>query len=265
VYGFQRTLTSQGIQVDKKITSNGASLEMAMEGADKVVYFTHDYTSMCPDKNDFLIGTSKLAKKLGVKSLVAVCPVEHDMAYTEDANRSWVQVRQDAEKTALQSSNALTILNTDLVFSNESTHLLHYIAQCVNKGKIPRGFLQGDVNFKPVHSDDVANAVAHMIANPGHGQFALQGDKSVSLAEIVNLIEKASGKAEGQTSAQRFNNPMSLIDEFWTGLTVSQNMLNLVLDSKDECVMTEAESFWQAKGLAPQHDIEAHFAQNPVD
>lgn len=66
VYGFQRTLTSQGLQVDKRLTSNGASLEMAMEGADKVVYFTHDYTSMCPDKNDFLVGTSKIAKKLGV-------------------------------------------------------------------------------------------------------------------------------------------------------------------------------------------------------
>jgi len=81
----------------------------------------------------------------------------------------------------------------------------------------------------------------------------------------VNLIEKASGKAEGQTSAQRFNNPLSLIDEFWTGLTVNQSMLNLVLDSKDESAFSEAESFWQAKGLSAQHDVEAHFAQNPVD
>ena len=97
VYAFQRELTADGVVVDKRMTASGSHLDVALEGADKVVYFTHDYTSLCPDKNDFLIGTSKLAKKHGVKSLVAVCPVEHDMAYTEAETQSWVQVRQAAE------------------------------------------------------------------------------------------------------------------------------------------------------------------------
>lgn len=43
--------------------------------------------------------------------------------------------------TALDQSKALTILNTDLVFSDGPTHLLQYVAQCVAAGKIPRGFL----------------------------------------------------------------------------------------------------------------------------
>jgi len=93
VYTFQRELAAASVQVEKVMAGNGSSLDIAMEGADKVVYFTHDYTSMCPDKNDFLVGTSKLAKKHGVKNLVAVCPVEHDLAYTEDQTRSWVQMR----------------------------------------------------------------------------------------------------------------------------------------------------------------------------
>ena len=155
------------------MTANGSALDLALEGADKVVYFTHDYTSMCPDKNDFLVGTSKLAKKHGVKSLVAVCPIEHNLAYTEDQNRSHVQVSKDAQLSALEHNKAISILNTDLVFSNGPTHLLHYIAQKVASGKIPRGFLQEDVSFNPIHSDDVSKAVSHLIANPSHGHWAL--------------------------------------------------------------------------------------------
>ena len=45
---------------------------------------THDYLSMTSDKNDYLVGAAKLAKKHGAESMVAVCPVELDMAYTED-------------------------------------------------------------------------------------------------------------------------------------------------------------------------------------
>lgn len=83
----------------------------------------------------------------------------------------------------------MSILNTDLVYGNDATHLVHYIAQCVNKGKIQRGFLQDDVHFNPIHSDDVSSAVAHLLENPTHGQFALQGNKAISLAELVNLVE----------------------------------------------------------------------------
>jgi uncharacterized protein YbjT (DUF2867 family) len=193
VYTFQREMNIAGIQVDKRLANNGAALDIAMEGADKVVYFTHDYTSMCPDKNDFLVGTAKLAKKHGVKSVAAVCPVEHDMAFTEDQNRTWVQVRQDAEQSALSYNKNMTILNTDLVFSDEPTHMLHYMAQKSATSKIPRAFLQNDVHFNPVHSEDVANAVAHVLANPGHGQFAVQGGKAVSLADMMGLIDQATG------------------------------------------------------------------------
>ena len=90
-------MSADGVTIDKRMTASGSHLDVALEGADKVVYFTHDYTNLCPDKNDFLIGTSKLAKKHGVSSLVAVCPVEHDMAYTEAETKSWVEVRHAAE------------------------------------------------------------------------------------------------------------------------------------------------------------------------
>jgi hypothetical protein len=117
VYEFQRDLKAQGISVDKRATTTGAQLDIAMEGASKVVYFTHDYTSMVGDKNNFLVGAAKLAKKHGVDSLVAVCPVEHDFAMTESLEKSWVEIRQEAEQSALQQFKGITLLSTDLVFS----------------------------------------------------------------------------------------------------------------------------------------------------
>ena len=79
-----------GIELEKIQTNSGGSLDIALEGANRVVYFTHHYTSMTSCKNNFLVGTAKLAKKHGVSSLTAVCPVEYDLAYTEDMAKSWI-------------------------------------------------------------------------------------------------------------------------------------------------------------------------------
>jgi hypothetical protein len=181
VYDYQRELTSQGITVEKHLTANGAALDLALEGAENVVYFTHNYTSMCPDKNDFLVGSAKLTKKHGVKNAVAVLPVEHDLAYTENATKSWVEVRSEAEQQALHFNPNMSLLSTSLVFADGPTGLIHYMAQCVASGSIPRGFLSENVSFNPVHSNDVAVAVNHAMNSSNKGQWLVQGNKQVSL------------------------------------------------------------------------------------
>ena len=98
-----------------------------MEGADKVVYFTHDYFSMVSCKNNFLIASSKIAKRQGIQQMIAVCPVEHDMAYSED-NKTWIEKRAEAEQEAISANPSLSILNTDLVYGRDSTFLTHYMA-----------------------------------------------------------------------------------------------------------------------------------------
>ena len=62
----------------------GQNIDIALEGADDVVYFTHDYFSMCSDKNQHLKAVAGLTKKHGIKNTVAVCPIELDLAWTED-------------------------------------------------------------------------------------------------------------------------------------------------------------------------------------
>lgn len=84
------------------------------------------------------------------------------------------------------------------------------------------------------------------------------------MADLVKLVEKASDKAEGSTKAQAFNNPLVLLDEFLTGTTVDKNLLNLVLDSKDEAPLS-GDDFWQASGLAPQHEVREFFAKAKIE
>ena len=67
VYALQRELNAKGIEVEKVLTQNAQALEIGMEGADKAVYFTHDYFSMVGCKNNFLIASSKIAKRQGIK------------------------------------------------------------------------------------------------------------------------------------------------------------------------------------------------------
>jgi hypothetical protein len=53
VYAFQRSLP-QGTHLDKHMTPTHANLDLALEGAQDVIYFTHDYTAMAADKNNVL-------------------------------------------------------------------------------------------------------------------------------------------------------------------------------------------------------------------
>lgn len=83
VYEFQRTLPS-GVELEKKMVQNASALERSIEGANDVVYFTHDYFANAADKNSFIQGSAKIAKKQGVDKFIAVCPIEHELYYTED-------------------------------------------------------------------------------------------------------------------------------------------------------------------------------------
>lgn len=50
---------------------------------------------MASDKNSHLTAVAKLGKKHGIKNLVAVCPFEHDLAWTED-EQSFVEKSNEA-------------------------------------------------------------------------------------------------------------------------------------------------------------------------
>ena len=52
---------------------------------------------MSSDKNSHLVAASKLVKKHGVKDFVAICPIEHDLAWSEDET-SFVAKAEEADQ-----------------------------------------------------------------------------------------------------------------------------------------------------------------------
>jgi len=132
---MQRTLPS-GVTLEKHQVQTIANLELSLEGARDVVYFTHDYFANTSDKNNFIQATARLGKKHGVKKMVAVCPIEHELYWTEDKHTP-IEVREDAQMKALQNFDKLTILNSNLVFGKDS-YLIHYMTQCAAAGKISK-------------------------------------------------------------------------------------------------------------------------------
>ena len=71
------------------MTQSASNIEIALEGSQEVVYFTHDYVTQTGDKNSFIKTTSNICKKLGIQKLISVCPVEHELYYTEDSKNPW--------------------------------------------------------------------------------------------------------------------------------------------------------------------------------
>jgi hypothetical protein len=157
VYAWQRGLS--GVAVNKVLARSVQSMDMSLEGAQDVVYFTHDYFTLASDKNNHLKAVANLTKKHGVKNFVAVCPFELDLAWSEDDSSFHAKALQ-AHNSAVSTNPNMTLLQTNLVFGPQS-HLIHFLAQCALVGKSPYANLVGHNTFKysPIHSDDVASAV----------------------------------------------------------------------------------------------------------
>lgn len=80
----------------------------------------------------------------------------------------------------------------------------------------------------------------------------------------MSLIEKASGK--GTTSGSKYN-PLILIEEFFSGLTVDQNLVNLVKyfeDNKSEVPVT-GQDFWASQGISQEHDVRNFYSKVRID
>jgi hypothetical protein len=87
----------------------------------------------------------------------------------------------------------MSLLNTDLVFGDDPTHVMHYMNQCAMAGKINKAFLTEDAKFKPVHHSDLTKAIATSMDGGVTGQHALRGADEVSVRELLSLIENSCG------------------------------------------------------------------------
>lgn len=208
------------------------------------MYFTHDYFACTSDKNSFIQTTAKIAKKQGAKKLVAVCPIEHELYYTEDKHTP-LEVRDEAQQKALQNFENMTILNTNLVFGKDS-YLLHYMTQCVAAGKINKS-IGGSKNFqyKPVSSEDLSVAVETALSNSGEAKgqkFAVQGKDAATLNELLGMIQKQVGNDNTKLAGSILGlNLSDYVEEFFTGITHDKNMARMAEFYDSHAINFEAD------------------------
>lgn len=119
-----------------------------------------------------------------------------------------------------------------------------------------------DGHVSPIHSEDLSAAVEQILANVGHGQYAARGNEEITLKQLVHLISQSCGKdtVVGETLAY---NPLLGIEEFFTGMTVTQNVRNLAKHFQSskpvsgKCVFTE-------KGIKQNHNVNAFFKKHHI-
>jgi hypothetical protein len=133
---------------------------------------------MSSDKNSHLIAAAKLTKKHGVANFVAVCPIEQDLAWSEDPKNFFEKV-VESEQTALETNPKMTILKSNLAFGDQ-THLIQFLSQCALVGKCPyKNLLSAEQKFlwSPIHTSDIASAVGSALKGSAYGKFELKGNQ----------------------------------------------------------------------------------------
>ena len=81
---------------------------------------------MASDKNSHLLASAKLAKRHGVENFVAVCPLEHELAWSED-EKSFLEKAEEAQQESVSANPRMTLLKTNLVFGPQS-NLINFLS-----------------------------------------------------------------------------------------------------------------------------------------
>ena len=218
---------------------------------------------MASDKNNYLQIAARLAKQNGAKKFIAVTPIEHDLAWSEDSE-SYYEKTVNAEKAALEANPDATIIKTNLTFG-PSTLLVHYLAQCALVGKCPYNKLLTSNNFKfrPVHTDDLAVAVSKALEDSRPGRFTLSGPEQLTLKEIVNIVEKSAGKLPNSTKNPMLP-PFDYVWDFFFGTSADVNMSRMVEFLEQNTQIEQEFTHDQFGDLSLETKLGDYFKEKPV-
>ena len=143
--------------------------------------------------------------------------------------------------------------------------------QCAFAGKIKAAFLSDEAKFRPVHSTDLASAVASAMGDSASlsGQYALRGNTELSIRELLNLVEESCGVEAGKTGA-RFETPLlplgRMLEEFLVGMAADTNMAEMLAyfaENPKESPVT-GDCFFGAAGLTQEGDVQEFFKKHRV-
>lgn len=250
------------VKIEKQQTTNSTALEYALEGADTVVYFTHDYPSMSFNKNNMLEATSKAAKSVGVNKLICVCPIEYDFYYAEDGKDA-LQDKREIEQRVLGNNSNLVLLRPNLVFGDYS-YLIRYMTQSIIAGKLNKSLAEHGsdaVKYFPIHMEDLSEAIRHAIDNFAEvkGQdYSVKGSEEATLGDIRGMIEKYV-----DTNVSTYNDSFSFgnfMGELLYGVSHDKNMRLMAEYFKNHNKNFSIDkNYMKENGVAHKHKISEFF------
>ena len=121
-----------------------------------------------------------------------------------------------------------TILNTNLVYGHNSSYLTHYLAQNIATGRIPSSLASDVYRYHPIGADDLTQAVLTSFEKlnevKGH-KFNVNGKESTTLRDVVTILERSLGRAEGSTKLARLIPGVEFVEEFFVGIAHDRNLI----------------------------------------
>lgn len=119
-----------------------------------------------------------------------------------------------------------------MVFGKQS-YLVHYMAQCVLAGRIPKALAneKDSFHYSPVHSDDIAKAVEEGFGKIQElkGQvYSLNGSKELKLSEMLKILEDTNNKQNTKKYRPFLGIGLTdFVEEFFVGITHDKNMVRM--------------------------------------
>ncbi len=259
VYDLQDEIKDKTV-LEKHQAMNYASLEIALEESENVVYFTHDYLSYAHDKNSLLVSTANACKEVGAKKLMAVCPIEMDMYWTEDGSDPMVP-RNESVAKARKAFPDMVDFRTNLIFGNYS-YFMRYLEQSCIAGKIsPELNSRSDpTKYHPLHYDDMFNAIKEVGQNYDDHKgksYSLNGAMDMTLSEVMHSIKERSGHGQVQDFSTRGLG--NWISNFFNGLPHDKNMRLMAEYYKGHTVDFLDNDFYTKHGMEHKHEFVTSF------
>jgi uncharacterized protein YbjT (DUF2867 family) len=176
----------------------GPVLARVLRGADAVVNLVGILNERGRDGSGFRAAHTDLARTLveacgtaGVRRLVQVSALN---AGHPDATSHYLRSKGEAEAVIRGSGLDWTILQPSVIFGPGDSFLNRFAALLrLAPGIMP--LPMASARFAPIHVDDVAEAIARVLADPGTAGQTCQlcGPETWSLGEIVTLVARTLG------------------------------------------------------------------------
>jgi NADH dehydrogenase len=170
---------------------------------------------------------ARLAREAGVERLIHVSGIGADPASSSD----YIRARGEGETVVHEAFPGATVVRPSVMFAPDD-QFLTTLARLLRTLPIFPLFGTGQTRLQPVHVDDVAEAIAHILgsaAGVGHSCYELGGPRSYTYAELLrNITDRIGTRARLLPIPFALWHATALVSETILGATLTRSQVALM-------------------------------------